>query len=252
MTVAVAYKYAANPQDANVRSDGSVDWSRAKAAVSDYDPVAVEVGRKLAEAAGAELVGISVGGKNLSSSMAKKNAMSKGLDRGLILSDEATTSWNSAKIASALDELAKQAEAEVVLTGDSSIDEGVGVMSALVAGYLGWPCFQEVVSITPADGGYEIVQAVGGGTRTLTVSGNVVVSVATDAAPVKVPSMKDILAAGKKPVEVVAADAVSAAPVEVEVTGTEKPAAKDRKNQVYTGEEAVAELVGALRSEGVL
>ncbi|WP_350223329.1 hypothetical protein [Winkia neuii] len=64
--------------------------------------------------------------------------------------------------------------------------------------------------------------------------------------------MKDILAAGKKPVEVVAADAVSAAPVEVEVTGTEKPAAKDRKNQVYTGEEAVAELVGALRSEGVL
>lgn len=79
-----------------------------------------------------------------------------------------------------------------------------------------------------------------------------VVSVATDAAPVKVPSMKDILAAGKKPVEVVAADAVSAAPVEVEVTGTEKPAVKDRKNQVYTGEEAVAELVGALRSEGVL
>ena len=56
MTVAVAYKYAANPQDANVRSDGSVDWSRAKAAVSDYDPVAVEVGRKLAEAAGAEPV----------------------------------------------------------------------------------------------------------------------------------------------------------------------------------------------------
>ncbi|MDK6900897.1 hypothetical protein, partial [Streptococcus agalactiae] len=77
--------------------------------------------------------------------------------------------------------------------------------------------------------GYEIVKAVGGGTRTLTVSGNVVVSVATDAAPVKVPSMKDILAAGKKPVEVVAADAVSAAPVEVEVTGTEKPAVKDRK-----------------------
>ena len=61
MTIAVAYKYAANPQDASVGSDGLIDWSRAKEAVSDYDPVAIQVGRQLADAAGTELVGITVG-----------------------------------------------------------------------------------------------------------------------------------------------------------------------------------------------
>ena len=42
MTIVVAYKWAANPQDASVGADGTVDWSRAKAGVSEYDPVAIE------------------------------------------------------------------------------------------------------------------------------------------------------------------------------------------------------------------
>ena len=52
MTVVVAYKYAANPQDASVGADGVVDWSRAKSAVSEYDPVAIQLGRNLADAVG--------------------------------------------------------------------------------------------------------------------------------------------------------------------------------------------------------
>ena len=77
MTVVVAYKYAANPQDASVAADGNVNWSRAKSTVSEYDPVAIQLGRDLADASGAELVGVSVGAKDAASSMAKKNALSK-------------------------------------------------------------------------------------------------------------------------------------------------------------------------------
>ena len=43
MTVVVAYKWAANPQDASVGADGAVDWSRARAALSEYDPIAAQV-----------------------------------------------------------------------------------------------------------------------------------------------------------------------------------------------------------------
>ena len=57
MSIVVAYKYAANPQDTTVGSDGVVDWSRAKAAVSEYDPVAIQVARTVADAKGEELVG---------------------------------------------------------------------------------------------------------------------------------------------------------------------------------------------------
>ena len=34
MSIIVAYKYAGNPQDAKVSSDGVVDWARVKKAVS--------------------------------------------------------------------------------------------------------------------------------------------------------------------------------------------------------------------------
>ena len=55
MKIVVAYKWAPNPQDASVGVDGIVDWSRAKPGISEYDPVAMALGRKVATALGAEL-----------------------------------------------------------------------------------------------------------------------------------------------------------------------------------------------------
>ena len=177
MTVVVAYKYAANPQDASVTADGSVNWSRAKSTVSEYDPVAIQLGRDLADANGAELVGVSVGAKDAASSMAKKNALSKGLDRAVVVADGDAPTWNATKVASALAELVKGVDgADILLTGDSSVDEGARMVSALAAGYLGWPCFQGVVSVVKTAEGYEITQNVPGGTRTVAVAGPVVVA----------------------------------------------------------------------------
>ena len=87
MSVVIAYKWAANPQDATVAPDGTIDWSRAKSAVSEYDPVAIEVGRTLAQELGTELVGLTVGGKESGVPMAKKAALSRGFDRAAILAD---------------------------------------------------------------------------------------------------------------------------------------------------------------------
>ena len=250
MTVVVAYKYAANPQDASVTADGSVNWSRAKSTVSEYDPVAIQLGRDLADANGAELVGVSVGAKDAASSMAKKNALSKGLDRAVVVADGDAPTWNATKVASALAELVKGVDgADILLTGDSSVDEGARMVSALAAGYLGWPCFQGVVSVVKTAEGYEITQNVPGGTRTVAVAGPVVVAAAPDAVTPKVLSMKEILAAGKKPF---ATAEVSPADVEVTVTGRAKPDSKARKNQILAGPDAAAQLIAALRSEGVL
>ncbi len=126
------------------------------------------------------------------------------------------------------------------------------MMSALTAGFLGWPCFQEVTAVEKTADGYALTQAITGGTRTISVTGPVVVAATSDAVPVKVPSMKEILAAGKKPVEVVSVEDVAPVEIGVTVTGRSKPAPKARKNQVFTGESAVADLVAALRTNGIL
>ena len=105
------------------------------------------------------------------------------------------------------------------------------------------------MSVAKTAEGYEITQNVPGGTRTVAVSGPVVVAAAPDAVTPKVPSMKEILAAGKKPF---ATAEVSPADVEVTVTGRAKPDSKARKNQILAGPDAAAQLIAALRSEGVL
>lgn len=253
MSVVVAYKYAANPQDASVAADGTVDWSRAKAAVSDYDPVAAAVARKVADAEGTDVVGISVGNSSVASSLAKKNAMSRGFDRGVVVADDEVNDWNNTKIASALAGLVKQlGDVDIVLTGDSSVDNVSRMTSAIVAGYLGWPCFQEVTDVEKTGTGFKLTQRDAGGTRTVEVDGPVVVSTTSDAVVAPVPSMKDILAAGKKTVETVAPADASAADVTLEVTSRSKPETRARKNIVFTGDTAVADLVAALRADGVL
>ena len=65
MRIVVAYKWTCDPEEATVRADGTVDWSRAKPGLSTYDPVAMELARQLAEAAGAELIGVTAGGKGV-------------------------------------------------------------------------------------------------------------------------------------------------------------------------------------------
>ena len=44
MRIVVTYKWACDPEEATVRADGTVDWSRAKPGISTYDPVAMEAG----------------------------------------------------------------------------------------------------------------------------------------------------------------------------------------------------------------
>lgn len=250
MTIVVAYKWASNPQDASVDAEGVVDWSRAKPALSEYDPVAIQVGRELATAIGSELVGVSVGTAAVNGSMAKKAAMSRGFDRGLVLADDESADWNRTRVAQALAGLVRRINGvDLVLTGDASIDENAKLVSALLAGHLGWPCLQDVTGVERTDDGWSIVQVVPGGTRTIAIAGPAVLAIASDAAQVKVPGMKDILAAGRKTVEAVTAADLEPSSVELAVAGRSRPTARARRNRIVAD---AAELVSALRADGLL
>lgn len=253
MTIVVAYKFAPNPQDAAVEADGRIDWSRAKEAISDDDPVAIQVARRAATAVGTQVVGITVGGNASGTPNARKGALARGLDRSLVVADDATRAWNATTVASALAALVRRVgDADCVLTGDASVDEGAQVVPALIAGHLGWPCFLDVRSIERAGDGWELVQAYRGGTRRVSVAGPVVVSVATDAVEVKSPGMKDILAAGKKPSESVALTDLPVVEAVLDITGNAPAPMQDRRHQLFEGDDAAAQLASALRSAGVL
>ncbi|KQY47709.1 electron transfer flavoprotein subunit alpha [Cellulomonas sp. Root137] len=254
MKIAVAYKWAPNPQDATVAGDGTVDWSRAKASVSEYDQVAVEVGRRLADATGAELVGVTIGAADVGSTMARKAALSRGLDRLVLVGDDQLAGAGATRTATVLAQVVDLVgDVDVVLTGDSSQDLGAQLVPAVLAATLGWPVLTNVTSVVGTAGDLTVERVQEGGTQTLHVTGPVVLAVSGDAAVPRVPGMKDILAAGKRPTDVV--DVPAPAPEPITVVSSGPPVLKARKRQVIDGADpaaAAAVLVAALRADNVL
>lgn len=255
--VAVAYKWAASPQEAEISSDGTVDWSRAKAGFGDYEAIAAEVARRLVDETGGELIGVSVGDSRVASSLAKKGALSRGLDRIVLVPDLPEAEQSSAGTASALSALVRQIGGiDLMVAGDASTDMAASVVPALVGAALGWPVITDVSAISVESDRLRLVRSVVGGTETLSVGCPVVVVVAADAVKARVPGMKDILAAGKKPSEELAYASLGAIPAPEPAGLTRGPAlGPDRARRlidVSGATEAADELVGALTSAGIL
>jgi electron transfer flavoprotein beta subunit len=261
MRIVVAYKWTRDPAEATVRADGTVDWSRAKPGLSAYDPVAIELARQLAEVAGAELIGITAGGKGVAVPIASKAALSRGLDRVVIVEDESLAEAGRSELAAVLAEVVRYiGDVDLVVTGDSSVDVAAKMVPAVLAGELGWPAVAEVAAVSGTGvqaGALRVERAVPGGVQVLEICGPAVLAASADAAVPRVPGMKELLAAARKPVEILELAALKVPPSSavMAVTGRSRPERKARKGQLIDTTDpaaAAAELVTALREAGAL
>jgi electron transfer flavoprotein beta subunit len=258
MRIVVAYKWTRDPEEATVGADGTVDWSRAKPGLSTYDPVALELARQLAEAAGAELIGVSAGGKGVAAPIASKAALARGLARVVIVEDESLANAGRGELAAVLAAVIRHiGDVDLVITGDSSVDVAAKMVPTVLAGELGWPAVAEVAAVSGKAGALRVERAIPGGVQVLEVSGPAVLAASADAAVPRVAGMKELLAAAKKPVELLELAALKVPPSSaiMTVTGRSRPDRKARKGQLIDTTDpaaAAAELVTALREAGTL
>jgi electron transfer flavoprotein beta subunit len=131
------------------------------------------------------------------------------------------------------------------------------MVPTVLAGLLGWAAVAEVTAVSGQAGALRVERAVPGGVQILEISGPAVLAASADAEVARVPGMKDLLAAGKKPVEqlTVAALDVPAGNATVTIRSTARPDRKARKGQLVDTTDlaaAAAELVTALRGSGAL
>ena len=258
MRIVVAYKWTCDPEEATVRADGTVDWSRAKPGISTYDPVAMELARGLADASGAELIGLTAGGKGVGTPIAAKAALSRGLGRVVIVEDESLRAAGRSELAAVLAAAVRQiGDVDLVITGDSSVDVAAKMVPTVLAGLLGWPAVAEVTAVTGQVGSLRVERAIPGGVQVLEISGPAVLAASADAAVPHVPGMKELLAAAKKPADQLALTAldVPAPNAAMTVTGHARPERRARKGQLIDTADpvaAAAELVTALRAAGAL
>ncbi|MDR0848589.1 MAG: electron transfer flavoprotein beta subunit/FixA family protein [Propionibacteriaceae bacterium] len=257
MKIVVTYQWAPDPAEASVGSDGKVDFSRAKSAVSDYDATAIQVGRALADATGAALIGVSVGGPAAGTPVATKAALSRGLDEVLVVADptlEGAGTLTTAKVIAAV--VKSLGDVALVVTGDSSIDTGARMTAPVLGGLLGWPVVTDAKSVELAGAAITVSRVLPEGVQTLSVAGPAVIASSADASKPKAPGMKDVMAAAKKPAAVKApADFGIALAPEGAVKSTGKVSGSSRKGvRIDTSDPAAAaaELVSALRTTGVL
>lgn len=246
MRIVACIKAAPDEADIVVGPDRTLDLSRAQWKVGGYDLNAVEAARRLADQVGGEVVGLTVGGDELANSKLRKDMLSRGLDRLVVVpsSGDLDSFQTASALAGALGDLG---EDDLVLLGAGSSDRYAQQVGNQLGALLGLPTLNQVNSITPGEGRVVVERHLEDAEQTIEVALPAVLSVTTAINVPRIAGMRDILAAGKKPVteQVVPLPSPSAHPVSLQA-----PEQADRRRQVVEGDPAdtAAQLAAFLKS----
>ena len=232
MNIVAAFKVVPDDQDIQVSADGTLDYSKAKNTVSAYDLNAIEAAAQLAAAnEGSNVVAVTVGGADIDDSKLKKNVLARGVDELYMTADDACKGLDARATAVALAELVSKVGAfDVVLCGDGSADNYAQQVDVQLADALDLPVVTAVSAVSVEGAVATCDRMLETQLQTVQVDLPAVISVVPDIALPRIPGMKDILAAGKKPSSVNAASDVAAAVVDV--VETKAPQQAERKMEM--------------------
>lgn len=245
MRIVACIKAAPDDADIVVGADRALDFSRAQWKVGSYDLNAIEAARRLADAVGGEVIGLTVGGDELANTKLRKDALSRGLDSLVIVpgSPDADSYQTASALASALGELGY----DLVILGAGSSDRYAQQVGNQLGALLGVPTLNYVNGITADGERLRVERLLEDSEQVVEVSLPAVVSVTSAINVPRIAGMKDILAAGKKPVKEVSAAIPSASTQLVSLLAPEQV---DRRRTVVEGDpaETAAQLATFLKS----
>jgi electron transfer flavoprotein beta subunit len=170
-------------------------------ALNAYDLNAVEEALRLKEAAGdGEVVLISMGAEKALDSLRKALAM--GADRAVLITDEAAAGSDLVATSHVLSKAIAREEPDLVLFGQQAGDSGGSVLWAAVADRLKMPVISQVSELEFADGTVTARRQTEHGYDRIQAPLPAVLAVADSLNEPRYPSLKGIMAAKKKPQEV--------------------------------------------------
>ncbi|MGN0959437.1 MAG: hypothetical protein ACI4OC_01680 [Coriobacteriales bacterium] len=250
MNIAVLIKVVPDDQDIQVAADRSLDYSKAKSTISAYDVNALEAAAQLiAGDEGSKAVAVTAGPASIDEPKLKKNILARGVDELFMVADDAAADLDAHATAQVLcQQLAAAGEFDLVLCGDGSADNYAQQVDVQVAAKLGWPVVNAATKIVPGEGVVTVTRALEDAVETVEVPLPAVISVTPDIALPRIPGMKDILAAGKKPMNVAAA--AEAPATTVAVVGCAAPEQTARKMEILDAADdgAIEKFAAALKA----
>ena len=245
MRIITAIKIVPDGQDIQATASGELDFSKAREAVSEYDLNALEAAAQLAAATGGSAIAATIGPAAIDDSKLKKNVLARGIDELYMVADDSYANLDAFATAQALASLiGTLGEYDLIVCGDGSADLYAKQTGAQLAARLGLPYVPAAISLAQDGGALACKRKIESEVETLEVPLPAVVSVLPEAASPRVCGMKDILAAGKKPMNVSAAP--SAPEHALETLSCKAPEQADRKKEIIdAGEDGAIEKFAA-------
>ena len=246
MRIIACIKAAPDDADIVVKADRTLDFSRAQWKFGGYDLNVIEAARQLADSSGGEVIGLTVGGDALASTKLRKDGLSRGLDSLVIVpgNPDADSYQTACALASALGDLG---DYDLVILGAGSSDRYAQQVGNQLGALLGLPSLNSVSSLTVHGERLRVRRALEDAEQLVELTLPAVVSVTSAINVPRIPGMKDILAAGKKPVSEQTATMPSAS---TRVVSLLAPPQVDRRHVVVEGDpaETAAQLATFLKS----
>ncbi|MBJ8391132.1 electron transfer flavoprotein FixA [Citrobacter cronae] len=205
MKIITCYKCVPDEQDIAINNaDGSLDFSKADGKISQYDLNAIEAACQLKQQVGdAQVVAMSVGGKALTNAKGRKDVLSRGPDELIVVIDDQFEQALPQHTAIALAAAAQKSGFDLLICGDGSSDLYAQQVGLLVGEALNVPAINGVSKILSlTDSTLTVERELEDEVETLSIPLPAVIAVSTDINTPQIPSMKAILGAAKKPVQV--------------------------------------------------
>jgi len=228
-----------------IAPDGrSVDQSGLKFDMNDFDSWAVEAALQIKDRDPAtEVVVVSLGPDAVQETLRKALAM--GADRAIQLRAD-TIPFDGFAIAEAIGAELKDVGFDLIMFGKQSADSSNGVVGAMVGELLGLPVVTAISKLDLSGSGGTAKRDIEGGQEFVSFPLPAVLTVDQGLAVARYPSLKGIMAAKKKPLEVKPAQLGAQT---VTVAGMALPPERAAGRIIGEGAAAVPELVRLLQTE---
>jgi len=179
--------------------DSRLDRASVDGVINELDEYAIEEGLRLAEAHGGEVTVLSMGPEKASESIRK--ALSMGADKAVHLVDDALEGSDALATSLAIATVLQRTGFDLVILGSESTDARMGVLPAMLAERLGIPQLTMASKVEIDGTAITIQRQTDYGYDTVAGTLPAVVSVVEKINEPRYPSFKGIMAAKKKPVE---------------------------------------------------
>ena len=213
--------------------------------LNPYDEFAVEQALQVKEAAGdGSVAAFSFGSGDAQKEL--RTVLAMGADEAVLLKNDEAPQADGSATAKVLADALRERGADLVFFGKQAVDRDQHGVGPAVATRLGMPCITEVVSFELQGDTVVCEREVEGGRETVSSSLPCAITCAKGLNEPRFASLKGIMAAKKKPLEIVETALDSAV---VELVEMSLPPERPAGRIVGEGAAAVPELIDALRNE---